>query len=443
MASGEIRAHGGSETGKLQGVTQSPVPISPPGPMSGRLQGVFKVAGIRRLLSFALLAELPAGMTALAIVLRVTAAGGTYARAGIISGIGALGVGISAPLWSRLIDRRGQTVVLIPTAIAVTAAGVLLALLPPTGPIVPLLAASALMGLVQPPALVSARTLWPIVVTDPLLLETTYSVESAMTELVFILGPLLAVAVNAALGPIAAVAGSGLLAGIGAIGLATSRASRSTHGHRHVRHSREHPKALRSPSVRVLVLVVFAMVIAFAAIDVSTIAAARRHAGNGAAGALIAIWSIGSLIGGLIFGARSWPGRRSTKIIAFVTAILLLTAALLPLSNLIALGVVLFVGGLNYAPCFSSINQAVQRTAMPGASTESFAWIGTGALVGASIGSTAGGFAVTNHGYVAGYGVATASLAVALAIALAGRRLVAKGDAELPVPREPAIAAHA
>lgn len=382
-------------------------------------------------------------MTALAIVLRVTAAGGTYARAGLISGIGALGVGVSAPLWSRLIDRRGQTVVLIPTALAVTASGVLLALLPPTGPIAPLLAASALMGLVQPPALVSARTLWPIVVTDPLLLETTYSVESAMTELVFIVGPLLAVAVNAALGPVASVAGSGLLAGIGAIGLATSRASRGTHGHRDARRGHEHPRALRSSSVRVLVLIVFAMVIAFAAIDVSTIAAARRHSGNGAAGALIAVWSIGSLIGGLVFGARSWPGRRSVKITAFVSAILVLTAALLPLSNLIALGTVLFIGGLNYAPCFSSINQAVQRTAMAGASTESFAWIGTGALVGASIGSTAGGFAVTNHGYVAGYGVATGALVIALAIAVIGRRQVAKGDAENAVAHESAVATHA
>jgi MFS family permease len=419
----------------------APAPASATRPR-GRLQGALGVPGIKRLLGCALLAELPNGMTALAIVLRVTDAGGTYARAGLISGVGALGVGVSAPLWSRLIDRRGQTVVLIPTAVAVTAAGVLLALLPPTGPIVPLLAASALMGLVQPPALVSARTLWPIVVTDPLLLETTYSVESAMTELVFIVGPLLAVGVTAVLGPLAAVIGSGLLAGIGAIGLATSRASRSTHGHRE-RSSHEHPKALRSSSVRVLVLIVLAMVIAFAAIDVSTVAAARQHSSIGAAGALIAIWSIGSLVGGLVFGARSWPGRRSTKITAFVTAIFLLTAALLPLSNLVLLGAVLFIGGLNYAPCFSSINQAVQRTAMPGASTESFAWIGTGALVGASVGSTAGGFAVTSHGYVAGYGVATAALAIALTIALTARRHVARGDAEQLVEHESAITTHA
>ena len=401
-----------------------------------RLFSVFRLPSVRRLLAFALLAELPAGMTALAIVLRVTQAGGTYARGGLISGVSALGVGVSAPLWSRLIDRRGQTVVLIPTGIAVTAAAFLLAILPPSGAVLPLLSAALLMGLVQPPALVSARTLWPKVVRDPVLLETTYSVESAMTELVFIVGPLLAVAVTALLGPAQAVAGSGLLAGIGTFGLATSAASRRTHGKRVV--ERAHG-ALRSPAVRVLVLTVFAMVIAFAAIDVATIAAARgRHttgsSGNGAAGIMIAFWGIGSMVGGLTFGSRSWPGRRSTKILVFVSGIVVLTAVLVPLSNLVALTVVLFLGGLFYAPSFSCINQAVQRTAMPGASTESFAWIGTGALVGASIGSTIGGFAVTHGGVAAGYAVATASLVVALAVVFSGRRAVRAGDAIVDAP---------
>ncbi|HET9187233.1 MAG TPA: MFS transporter [Acidothermaceae bacterium] len=401
-----------------------------------RLFSVFRLPSVRRLLAFALLAELPAGMTALAIVLRITQAGGTYARGGLISGVSALGVGVSAPLWSRLIDRRGQTVVLIPTGVAVTAAAFLLALLPPNGALLPLLLAALLMGLVQPPALVSARTLWPKVVRDPVLLETTYSVESAMTELVFIVGPLLAVAVTALLGPAQAVAGSGLLAGVGAFGLATSAASRRTHGKRVV--ERAHG-ALRSPAVRVLVLTVFAMVIAFAAIDVATIAAARGRdtsgsSGNGAAGIMIAFWGIGSMVGGLAFGSRSWPGRRSTKILVFVTGIVVLTAVLVPLSSLVALTVVLFLGGLFYAPSFSCINQAVQRTAMPGASTESFAWIGTGALVGASIGSTIGGFAVTHGGVAAGYAVATASLVVALAVVFSGRRAVRAGDAIVDTP---------
>jgi predicted MFS family arabinose efflux permease len=281
------------------------------------------------------------------------------------------------------------------------------------------------MGLCQPPALVCARTLWPSVVTDPVLLETTYSIESSFTELVFIVGPLLTVAINAVLGSSAAVAASGLLAGAGALGLASSKASR--HAVRAAR-SGNRRGALRSIGVRVLVLATFAMVTGFAAIDVSTVAAARRTAGNGAAGALIAVWSIGSLVGGMIFGMRSWPGRMSARIIFFVATITVFTAALIPISNLVALGAVLFVGGMNYAPCFSCINQVVQRIALPGAAAESFAWIGSGALIGAALGSAAGGLAVTHNGPGAGYGVATVALLFAVAIVVAGRRAVRAGD---------------
>jgi hypothetical protein len=390
-----------------------------------RLGQVVRVRGVPRLLGFALIAELPAGMTGLAVVLRITQSGGSYARAGLVSAVGALGVGVCAPVLSRLVDRRGQTVVLVPTALAVASAGVFLAVLPPRGAIAPLIIASALMGLFQPPALNCARTLWPAVVTDPTLLETTYSLDSSLTELVFIVGPLATVAINAGLGSSAAVAASGLLAGAGALGMASSKASRQTRGSRKTGTSHA---ALRSVGVRFLVFTVFAMVVGFAAIDVSTIAAAQRAAGNGAVGILIAVWSIGSLLGGMTFGVRTWPGRMSTRIVVFVSAITIFTAALIPITNLVLLGAVLFIGGLNYAPCFSCINQVVQRIAPPGAATESFAWITSGALIGAALGSAAAGFAITHHGPSAGYGVATAALAMAFAVVLVGRRAVRAGD---------------
>ena len=390
-----------------------------------RLGLVFRTRGVPRLLGFALIAELPAGMTALAIVLRITQSGGTYARAGLVGAVGAIGVGVCAPVWSRLVDRRGQTVVLLPTAIAVASAGIFLAALPPRGAIAPLLIASTLMGLCQPPALVSARTLWPKVVKDPAVLETTYSIESSMTELVFIVGPVLAVAITAALGSASAVAASGILSGIGALGLASTRASRETRGSRK---SATSHAALRSVGVRILVCTVFVMVIGFAAIDVSTIATARKVAGNGAAGTLIAVWGIGSLLGGMAFGSRSWPGRMSTRIVFFVGTITLFTVALIPVTNLVLLGALLFVGGLNYAPCFSCINQVVQRIALPGAATESFAWITSGALMGAAGGEAAAGFAITHQSPHAGFGVAAGALALACVVVLVGRRAIRGGD---------------
>jgi predicted MFS family arabinose efflux permease len=130
----------------------------------------------------------------------------------------------------------------------------------------------------------------------------------------------------------------------------------------------------------------------------------------------------------MAFGLRSWPGRMSTRIVVFISTITVFTAALIPVTNLVVLGVLLFVGGLNYAPCFSCINQVIQRIALPGAATESFAWITSGALIGAAVGSAAAGFAITNHGSSAGFAVAAAALAVACVVAVTGRRAIRPGD---------------
>jgi predicted MFS family arabinose efflux permease len=118
----------------------------------------------------------------------------------------------------------------------------------------------------------------------------------------------------------------------------------------------------------------------------------------------------------------------STRIVFFIGAITVFTVALIPVTNLVLLGALLFVGGLNYAPCFSCINQVVQRIALPGAATESFAWITSGALMGAALGEAAGGFAITHRSTHAGYGVATAALLLACIVVLIGRRSIRGGD---------------
>jgi MFS family permease len=396
----------------------------------GRLRGVAGTAGLPRLLGCALVGELPNGMLGLAILLRITEAGGSYARGGLVSALSALGTGALAPGWSRLADRFGQTVVLVPTAAAVVAATSILAVLPPRGAIWPLLVLAVIAGACQPPAGVCARTLWPTVVTDPALLEATYGIESSMTELIFIIGPLLVVGISGLLGGSAAVVASGVLACAGAVGFATSPASRRFRPQ--LARLGEPPlprqRALSSAGVRVLVLCVFAMVTGFAAIDVATVAAARQLSGNGTAGIMIAVWSVGSLGGGLVYGSRSWPGALSTRIIVLLAAIAVMTAALVPQSSLVALGIVLFVGGANYAPCFACINLVVQRSARAGAVTESYAWIGSGALLGASLGSAIGGVAISEHGFGAGYLVATVAVAIAVAVAIGFRGSLRDGE---------------
>lgn len=381
--------------------------------------------GVPRLFTSVLVGRLPAGMLSLAIVLRITGAGGTYALAGAVTAAYTFGVGVSAPLISRLVDRRGQPVVLIPTALATVAATIVLAALPPDGSRWALIAAGAAVGIVLPPVSVSSRALWPSVITDAEILESAYAVDATFQELIFIVGPLLVVAVNAVLGGAASVIASGLLCASGSIVFATSRASRRW---RPVPHHERRGHALRSPGIRVLLVTMLCVVGSFGVVDVSTVAAARHGSGNGAAGALLAIWAGGSFLGGLLYGGRRWPGTLTQRLLVLLAATTALTAAMAAASaQLLILGVVMLLSGMCCAPAFSGVYSTAQRVALPGVVTESYAWLATGSMVGVSIGSALGGTAITRHGAAAGYAVATIGAALGLLTVAVGRRALRSG----------------
>ncbi|HEY8728838.1 MAG TPA: hypothetical protein VIL94_04595, partial [Acidothermaceae bacterium] len=73
--------------------------------------------GVPRLFTAMLVGRLPSGMLAVAIVLRITGDGGSYRLAGAVEAGFSIGICLTSPLLSRLIDRRGPTVVLVPCAL--------------------------------------------------------------------------------------------------------------------------------------------------------------------------------------------------------------------------------------------------------------------------------------------------------------------------------------
>jgi MFS family permease len=84
----------------------------------GRYRSVLSLPGIRPLLAAAFIGRLPVAMISLAIVLLVSEESGSYAIAGAVSATQALASGIFSPFLGRLIDRLGQTPVLVACAIA-------------------------------------------------------------------------------------------------------------------------------------------------------------------------------------------------------------------------------------------------------------------------------------------------------------------------------------
>src|SRR5919197_244024 len=115
---------------------------------------------VPRLVSSAVLGRLSVGMTGLAVVLLVRDAGGSYALAGVVAGAFALGAGVSAPLMGRIVDRRGQTLVLLASAVVAAAAFAGLALVAEVGPRALLPVIAAVAGATLPPIGACMRMLW-------------------------------------------------------------------------------------------------------------------------------------------------------------------------------------------------------------------------------------------------------------------------------------------
>src|SRR4029453_17889433 len=88
---------------------------------------VLRTPSVARLLSSAVVGRMPTAMAGLALVLLVREGGGSYAVAGMVAGAYSMALALTSPLLGRLVDRVGQTRVLVGCAVASAVAFVALA----------------------------------------------------------------------------------------------------------------------------------------------------------------------------------------------------------------------------------------------------------------------------------------------------------------------------
>src|SRR5689334_1834424 len=78
-----------------------------------RYRELLAAPDVRRVVSWGLIARMPMGMSALALVLLVRGAGYSYAVAGVASALNTAAAGIGAPVGGRLVDRNRASRVLV------------------------------------------------------------------------------------------------------------------------------------------------------------------------------------------------------------------------------------------------------------------------------------------------------------------------------------------
>ena len=381
---------------------------------------LLRVPAVARLVSWGLLARLPVGMLALALILLIRGHGGSYAEAGAVSAAQALAMAAGAPVAGRLIDRGRPAVVLIAYGAAFAAGCALLVGLTATGaPLAAVAAAAALAGATLPPISPTVRMLWPTLVDDDRRLAAAFAMEATLQELIFVSGPLLVGLCTALFSSSAGVLVAGVLSFVGVVGFVTSgpvRASRSQpHPRRHLL------AALAPPAIRRIVILSAGYGLAFGAAEVALPAFAEDHGGRALASLALAAWSGGSLVGGVVIGGHR-PANPAARL-RLISALFAL-ALFLPLlaGSLPQMAAIMFLVGLPIAPSFAITYGMVQEAALPGTQAEVFGWLSTSIVVGIAIGNGLGGRLITHGGPSESFAVAIAGASFAALVAARGVR---------------------
>lgn len=362
----------------------------------------------------------------LAIILMVQRETGSFADAGAVTAALALASAIAGPVQGRLIDRYGQTRIIIPIALAGSLAIAMLVAATQAGaPLGALVAIAALAGTVWASLLPSMRPLWADLVDHPRQLNVAYAVQAVFTEVVFILGPLATAVLIAFASPAAALLVIAAARLLGMLAFAATPVSRRWRTHPR---SRQRVAALASAGLLTLVISKVAVGAMFGILDVGVPAFAKNEGVAAAAGLALAALAVGSTLGGIAYGARSRPadGRRYTVLLGIQTVLLI---PLFLADSVAVLTVTMAIAGLAVAPVATVAFGLLDRVAPTGTATEATSWLITAYTLGLAVGTAGAGALVESSGTAAAFGAATGCAALAFALASARRSTLDRAPA--------------
>lgn len=388
--------------------------------MVSKYGSLLSVPGSARLFASALVGRLPQGMSSLAILLLVRAATHSYAAAGVAVGAFAFATAACAPLVGRLVDRFGRARVLAPFACAQAAVYVSLMVVAEAGAGgVALIALAALAGALLPPIAPVVRVLLREVFAEDAL-DTAYALDAVLQETVWIAGPLLIALIIAVTSTDVAVALLGAVCVTGTTLFLRSPLVRSSAnvGSRHERRS-----ALASPELRALLGPIALTGVGIGAVEVGLPSLALHAGSRPASGVLLAVWSLGSMAGGLWYGARVWHSTLARRQQLLLLGLVICTAPLIVARSIPAGVVCSFLAGLAIAPVFSCQYALVGRSVTAGSETEAFTWVSAALIGGLAVGSAVGGAVIGPGGVSAPFVLACMAslLATLFAVGFRGR----------------------
>ena len=380
---------------------------------------LFAVPGGWRFSLAGFILRLPISMLYLAIVLFVVAETDSYSVAGAISMVSSVVLAIATPLWSRVADQFGQNRVLsITVPIHVIALGAFVYLVKVDAPTWSWFAAAIVFESFVIGSGQMVRRRWIHAIGDDRkLIDTAYSFEALVDEIIFTSGPVIATLVAAYFFPAASIFTAMGFIVVGALFFAQQR---QTLPPAHPQEEGDdHSLLIRDRFVQALFIPLMLCGSFFTSTGLVIVGYLDDFGDRNYSGFFIAIWSLSSGIAAFISGAILWKLNEARRFINSSIALFLLTipiflSALLFEGNLWILAIALFFNGLAIAPLLTAGLSLAERSVSPKRTTEILAWAISALNLGGALPTAITGYIIDTFGSSVAFVIPLACMALSL-----------------------------
>lgn len=378
--------------------------------MANPYKEIFNAPGSVAFSATGFIARLPLSMVTLGIVTMLSQTHGTYWLAGAVSATFALSNALIAPQISRLIDRFGQSRILpVFSLVTVLALAGLMLSARYNAPAWTLFVFAMLAGFMPSmTALVRAR--WTEIYRDTPKLRTAFAFESVVDEVIYMVGPIIAIGLSVALFPQAGPLAATLFLAVGSV---LFIAQKSTEPAIHPQDRTDNASVIRLPSLQIIAITLAAIGALFGTAEVTAIAFAEEQGQKAAAGIALASYAAGSLIVGLVFGALKLQMPLAKQFLLAISLAMLTTLPLLIVDGIGGLSIALFLAGAAVSPTIIISMGLIERLVPAAKLTEGITWAMTGVMIGMALGSSLSGWVIDEYGASSGFYVSVASGVIA------------------------------
>lgn len=396
---------------------------------------LFRVPGALAFIAGTMFSRVGGAMFGVAVVVMVSSRQGSYGLAGAVSAVGLAVLAVAGPVLGRLIDRHGQRRVALPFVVLSATAGLGVALASGFGaPVWTLFVLYGVSAFLPEPGPMSRARWAHIFRDDPDSLHTAMSFEQVADEASFVVGPVLAVLVSTLWFPEAGLVLAEVLFTVGVVSFLSARRTEPPV----VAHAdRPAGLAIRRPGLAVVAGALVLTGTIFGANEVVAVAYAEADGAKSLSSLVLGLFAVGSTVAGIVVGTKKFRSTLTRRLLLAAAAMVVLEVPALLVQNTWQLAAVMLVAGSATAPMLITSLSLAQRLVPPALLTEGLAVAVTGILIGISLGSVVGGWAVEAWGPQQAYWVPVVAGALAVAIVAVRYRALDRAEAARLSPPAP------